>query len=123
MIHKQIDINPKLTNIPVIHLRISSLKHDPFLREFLHDTGNDISAPRTNILSDTLGLDHQTLNTCIEEFFAQIHQFRGIGCADCFESGGGCVSAGTELDAQFGLGFQFIGVDFVDETEPVVFGE
>lgn len=120
MIDEQVHINTELANVPVVHLGVGSLEHHALLRELLHDRRDDIGAPRLDVLGDTLGLDHETLNASVEEAVAHVDQLARVGGADGFEAGGGGVTAGAELDANLRLGLEFVGVDLVDQAEPVV---
>lgn len=72
VIHKDIDVDTKLSDIPVKDFRIGGFKHDFSWREFFHDDANDISTPRAYILRDAFGFDHQTLDTRVEEPTAHI---------------------------------------------------
>jgi hypothetical protein len=78
MIHKQIDIDAKLTDIPIENFRIRRLKHYTFWRKLFHDPRYYIGSPRIDILGDPLGLDHEMLDPRIEELAAQIDQFSWI---------------------------------------------
>lgn len=120
MVHKHVDVDPELANVPVIHLRIGRLEHDLFRRKFLHDRRDNVRPPRSHVLRDPLGLDHQAVDARVEEFLAEVDQLRRVGGADGFEVRGRGVAAGAELDPEFGFGFEVVGVDFFDEAEPVV---
>lgn len=108
VVNEEVNINTKLPNVPVVHLGIGSLEHNAVLGKFLHDAGDNVGAPRVHVLGDTLGLDHQALDACVEELVAEVYQLAGVGGADGFQAGGWGVTAGTELDAQLGLGFEFV---------------
>ena len=108
VVDEQVHVDAEFPNVPVVHLGVCSFEHDPFLGEFLHDTGDNVGSPRVHVLRDTLRLDHQAFDTGVEELVAQVHQLAGVGCADGFQAGSWGVTASTELDAQFGLGFEFV---------------
>lgn len=99
MVHEEVNIDTKLTDVPVVHLGIGSLKHDAVLGKLLHDAGDDVGAPRINVLGDAFGLNHQALDACIEELVAEVYQLSGVGGANGFQAGGWGVTTGTELDA------------------------
>lgn len=123
VVDEQVHVDAEFPNVPVVHLGVCSFEHDPFLGKFLHDTGDHVRSPRVHVLRDTLRFDHQAFHTGVEELVAQVHQFTGVGCADGFQTGSWGVTASTELDAQFGLGFEFVRVHLVHEAEPVILGE
>lgn len=123
MVDEQVDIDSKLPNVPVVHLGVGSLEHDLVSRELLHDPRDDVCSPRAHVLGDTLGLDHQTLDTGVQEPVAQVDQLAGVRGSNGLEIRGFGVPSGTELDAQFGLGLELVRVDLVHETQPVVFGD
>lgn len=123
MVNEQVDIDTKLANVPVVHLGVSSLEHDLVSGQFLHDTRDDVCSPRAHILGDTLGLDHQTLDTGVQEPVAQVDQLAGIGGSDGLEVGGLGVTTGSELDTQFRLGLELVRVDLVHQTQPVILGD
>lgn len=108
MVDEQVDIDAKLPDVPVVHLGVSSLEHDLVSREILHDARDDVSSPRAHVLGDTLGFDHQTLDTGVQEPVAQVDQLAGVRGSDGFETGCVGVTTSTELDSQFGLGLQLV---------------
>lgn len=78
VIHKQVNIDAKLSNVPIEHTRVSGLKHNTLRGELFHNPGYDVGPPRLDVLSDALGLDHQALDAGIEELMAKIHQLAWV---------------------------------------------
>lgn len=78
MVDKDVDVDTKFAKVPGVDLRIRRLKHDPLGRQLLHDGRDDVGAPRLDILSDTLRLDHETFDTSVEELLAQVDQLAGV---------------------------------------------
>jgi hypothetical protein len=120
IINEDIDVNPKLTYIPIEDSRICRLKHELLLRQLFHNLGHDIRPPALHVLRDALTLDYKAFDASIEESLAEINELGRVGCANAGEFRSGDVAASVELDAEFGLGFEAVGVLFVDETESVV---
>lgn len=123
VVDEEIDVDAKLPDVPVVHGGVSSLEHDTLLGKLLHDLGNNVSPPRGNVLGDTLGFDHKSLDTGVEELVAQVDQLARVGGSDVLQAGCRGVTTCTELDAQLWLGLELVGVDLVHETEPILLGE
>lgn len=123
VVYKEVDVDAKFPDIPVEHLGVCSLKHDLVPGKLLHDARDDIGSPRADVLGDALGLDHQTLNTGIEELVAQVDEFAGVGGADGFQASNVSVTTSTKLNAQLGLSLELIRVHLVYKAEPVLFGD
>lgn len=123
MIHKHINIDAELSNVPIEDRRVGRLEHDLLRRQLLHDLRHQIRPPRLDILGDALALDHGPFDAGVEQAFPQVDELARVGSADAGELRGGGLPSGAALDAEFGFGFQALGVDFVEQAEPVVAGE
>lgn len=126
MVHKQVHIRTKLPHIPVKHLGLRRLKHDPLRGQPLQDSLHHIGPPALHVLGNSLTLNHDPLHArLLDEPLPQIHNFAWVGrpSAQGLQLSGVRVASGAELDTDLGLGGQALGLDAVDQAEPVVRGK
>jgi hypothetical protein len=61
---------------------------------------NDIRPPCLHILSDAFRLNHDALNSCVDELFSEIHDLGGVTGSDFFECRSFGVTTSSELDSE-----------------------
>lgn len=78
MIDEEVHVGPELADVPVEHLWIRRLEHDPLRRELAQDVLDDVGPPLGYILSDAFALNHYTLNAGFDESLAHASNFARV---------------------------------------------
>ena len=123
MIHEQVDVDPKLSNVPVKHLWIGCLEHDTLHRQLPKDRLDNIRTRTPHVFCDALALDHETLHASIQAFLSEVNDFRRVARSRRFQLRDVRVATRAELNAQFGFGCQPMTLYFFNQSQPVVWWE
>lgn len=120
VVDKEVDVDPELADVPVVHFGVGRLEHDLLRGQLLHDRAHHVGSPRLHVLRDPLGFDHQALDARVEELLAHVDQLAWVRGTDGFQVARRGVASGTELDAQLGLRLEPVRVYLIDEPQPVI---
>src|SRR5207247_4894495 len=124
VVHEQVYLRPVVLDVPREHLGIRGLEHQLLETQLFDELGRNAGAHLRDILRDPLRLDHDHVGAGLEEPPRAGDRLRGILLALRLQLlDARRAAAGTELDADLGLGLHARALHGLDQLEPVVGGQ
>src|SRR5690625_238595 len=106
VVDEEIDLVAVVLEVPLEDGAVGSLEHDVLQADAVDDRGHRGGVPVGDVLGDALGFDHHDVRSRLERAVGALDQVADVLGGLGGQLGLAGVAAGSDLDAELGLGLQ-----------------